>query len=83
MVATRRVFDGKINIFPKVIISNLDEFNEKFNTSFTQDSFADDIIEYLRKTYNKLACCDHSYNKQNTKQWFNETFKSYAIVHDL
>lgn len=68
------VREGKIKIFPQMIINDLEEFNNKFETSLTHDSYSHDIMEYLRKIYNDYTFFDYSQSRHKTKEWFNEQF---------
>lgn len=82
VLATKLVSEGKIKVFPQTIINNLEEFNDMFATNFTYDSYSYDIIEYLRKIYNKHTFSDHSDTKHKSKEWFNNRFYPYSFVVD-
>lgn len=82
ILSSSLVRDGKIKVFPQSIINNLEEFNEKYNTDFTYESFSNDIVEYLRKTYNNFTNFDYSNLKCKSKDKFNEIYLPYAYVVD-
>lgn len=82
ILKTGFVNEGKITIFPKRIICDLSEFNNKYSTNFSFETTSEEIMEYLRYKFNKTAISDYSHLKHNTKLWFNSLFSNYAVVND-
>lgn len=81
-VITSKVRDGWIKVYPRRIVYELEDFNEKFNTSFGADVSVNTLVEYLRNKFNKATFGDRSDMHQNTKKKFNEEYAPFARVYD-
>ena len=80
--ASIKVRNGRLRIFPQLILNQLEEFNLKHASNLNQDSTLEDVSYYFRKYYNDLSIYDFDDNKTVTKAKFDNLFYPYAYFKD-
>lgn len=80
--ASIKVRNGRLRIFPQLILNQLEEFNLKHASNLNQNSTFEEVSNYFRKCYNDLSILDFDDNKTATKAKFDNLFYPYAYVKD-
>lgn len=70
---------GIIGIDFDLIMSNLNDFNSKFNAPFTSNTSRQEIIDFIGHEYIKITQ-DLLFENQNANSVFNNKFKPYSII---